>query len=120
MKLQMVSCFTNYTNLALLHQVLYLMATIPSYVITLADDATVPADSVGPTPRARTGPPRSIEPHLWRGLVRGYILHQNQRQRGDTSWATHLNAFRDGQNRSSIQAGFDALQPCLVVSAGMT
>lgn len=47
--------------------------------------------------------------HLWRGSPGapgfvGFNLLQNQRQRGDTSWATALNALRDGRDSAAVES----------------
>ena len=46
------------------------------------------------------------------------MLHQNMRQRGDESWAAHLNALRDCQDPDAVAAAIDALRGRLAASNG--
>lgn len=55
--------------------------------------------------------------HLWRGSDHypgrafvGYNLMQNQRQRGDTAWATALNALRDDRDPAAVQSAIQLLR----------
>ena len=57
-------------------------------------------------------------PHLWREYFRGWGLTQNERQRGDTAWATHVNALRDGQDPQAVEAAMAALRTRLCRTAG--
>jgi hypothetical protein len=45
---------------------------------------------------------------------------QNQRQRGENAWATHLNAIRDLRDPAACAAAYDALRPRLLASVGGT
>lgn len=59
--------------------------------------------------------------HLWKDPNHGFqvrVLQQNQRQRGDTSWATHLNALRDCVDEDAVDRAVAALKSRLTVSAG--
>lgn len=51
-------------------------------------------------------------------LLAGVMLHQNMRQRGDESWASHLNALRDCQDAQAVETAIDALRGRLAMSNG--
>ena len=66
-------------------------------------------------------PGASLHGHLWKDPefgFKGRVLLQNQRQRGDTGWATHLNALRDCVDEEAVDRAAAALQSRLTISAG--
>jgi hypothetical protein len=67
--------------------------------------------------------PRSRQPQLQGGLpgelwkeFSAFHLTTNQRQKGDTTWAQHLNAIRDGRDEGALQEAMKALRTRLDVS----
>jgi hypothetical protein len=60
--------------------------------------------------------PQSDSPgELWKEFS-AFHLTTNQRQKGDTSWAQHLNAIRDGRDEAALQEAMKALRTRLDIS----